>query len=122
MSSSVENADSHLKMIEGEQLSAVTFVRDYVQLQFDGPTITAVTRPIVASRDGRFDFGVLGYRDHLCDLIGRTVIQADVQGGERLTIDFGEHGSIVISLEPSAYRAAEAAILTDDKHKTWAVW
>jgi hypothetical protein len=37
--------------IIGQQLGAVTFVQDYVQLAFDGPGITALT-PITVVSDG----------------------------------------------------------------------
>ena len=39
------------EQIIGEQLGAVTFVQDYVQLAFDGPGITALT-PITVVSDG----------------------------------------------------------------------
>ena len=34
-----------LESLIGEQLSAVTFVMDYVQFQFDGAVLTAFTGP-----------------------------------------------------------------------------
>jgi len=68
-----------LVAIEGEQLSAVTFVQDYVQLHFDGPTLTTITRPTVVAGDASFDYGAAGYRDRLCALIGHVVKQASVR-------------------------------------------
>lgn len=36
-----------LQCLIGEQLSAVVFVQDYVQLQFDGYQLTTYTTPLV---------------------------------------------------------------------------
>lgn len=111
-----------LLAIEGEQLSAVTFVQDYVQLHFDGPMITAVTRPVVIAGDASFDFDAAGYRDQLCALIARVVSRAYVRLGDRLQIDFPDRASLIVSLKPDAYRAGEAVIFSDGKTEQWAAW
>lgn len=111
-----------LLAIEGEQLSAVTFVQDYVQLHFDGPTITAITRPAVIVGDVRFDIETPGYRDQLCDRIANRVVHAYVVPGDRLQLDFSDRSSVIISLRPEDYRAAEAAIFSDGKTEQWGTW
>ncbi len=124
MTNPIEQRDDHLELIaiEGEQLSAVTFVQDYVQLHFDGPMITAITRPVVVAGDASFDFGAPGYRDGLCDLIAKNVARAYVRPGDRLQIDFKDRASLIVSLKPEAYCAAEAVIFSDGKTEQWAVW
>jgi hypothetical protein len=120
----IEQRDDHVELvaIEGQQLSAVTFVQDYVQLHFDGPMITAITRPIVVAGDASFAFDEPGYRDQLCGLIARSVARAYVRAGDCLLIDFKGRASIIVSLKPDAYRAAEAVIFGDGKSEQWAVW
>jgi hypothetical protein len=44
-----------LELLEGTQLSSVEFVQDYVQLRFDGPTLTAVTPPRVCVMNQWFE-------------------------------------------------------------------
>jgi hypothetical protein len=124
MTHPIEQRGDHLELvaIEGEQLSAVTFVQDYVQLHFDGPMLTAITWPIVVSNGASVEFGAAGYRDRLCGLIAKNVIRAHVRPGDRLQIDFEGDASVVVSLKPDAYRAAEAVIFSDGKTKQWAVW
>ncbi len=124
MTQAIEQRGDHVELIaiEGEQLSAVTFVQDYVQLHFDGPMITAITRPVVVAGNVSFDFGAPGYRDRLCDLITKRVACAYVRPGDRLQIDFRDHASLVVSLKQEAYRAAEAVIFSDGKTEQWAVW
>jgi hypothetical protein len=74
----------------GQELGSVVFVRDYVQLDFDGPRLSLYVWPTVVT-DRRVDFGEPGYRDALCELIGRPV--TGVAGptldfaGTRLLID-----------------------------------
>jgi hypothetical protein len=66
----LEGTRQRLAKIVGEPLSAVTFVRDYVQLHFDGPTISAFTLPTVTVRGKTIAFADPGYRDALCARIG----------------------------------------------------
>ena len=124
MTEAIEQRGDHVALvaIEGEQLSAVTFVQDYVQLHFDGPMIRAITRPVVVAGDTSFDFDAPGYRDRLCGLIAKKVARAYVRPGERLQLDFQDHASLVVSLKPEKYRAAEAVIFSDGKTEQWAVW
>lgn len=91
MTKTIEQRGDHVELvaIEGEQLSAVTFVQDYQQL---------------------------------CGLIAKNVARAYVRPGDRLQIDFKDFGSLIVSLKPDAYRAAEALIFSDGKTEQWAVW
>lgn len=111
-----------LVAIEGEQLSAVTFVQDYLQLHFDGPMITAITLPVVISGEARSGIGDIGYRDRLCALIGKKVVSAYVRHNERMQIDFDENASLVVPLTSDQYRAAEAVIFSDGVSRQWASW
>ena len=52
-----------LQSIVGKQLSSVEFVQDYAQLRFDGPTLTAVTQPIVEVGSEAFRWSEPGFRD-----------------------------------------------------------
>ncbi len=124
MTQAFEQRGDHVELvaIEGEQLSAVTFVQDYVQLHFDGPMITANTLPVVVVGDTRFAADEPGYRDQLCGLIAKNVARAYVLQGERFQIDFADHTSLVVSLKPEAYRTAEAVIFSDGKTEQFAVW
>ena len=124
MKHAIEDRGDHTDLVslEGEQLSAVTFVRDYVQLHFDGPRLTLLTWPVVIAADARCAFGEPGYRDSLCKLIGRIVAGAYVRAEERLQLDFVDAASLVASLRPEAYRAAHIVIFDDEQSKQWAAW
>jgi hypothetical protein len=124
MRQAIEDRGDHAELvsIEGEHLSAVTFVQDYVQLHFDGPRLTLVTWPVVVADDVSHPFGESGYRDELCKLIGRVVARAYVRTGDRLQIDFTDRASLVASLKAEAYRAAHVVIFDDGQSKQWAAW
>jgi hypothetical protein len=111
-----------LRALERRELAAVTFVRDYVQLQFDGPTITAVTLPSVSNSGKVFAPESPGWRDQLCDRIGKRVTRAKVRPRECLQVDFIDGASIAISLRPEDARCQESAVFDDRESKTLATW
>ena len=56
--------DSVLKRLVGEQLSAVTFVMDYLHLDFDGQNINLYVWPTIEIEgEARRSAGASGYRD-----------------------------------------------------------
>jgi hypothetical protein len=40
-----------LLILQGQELNGVTFIRDYIQFQFDGPVLNAYTLPTVVIPD-----------------------------------------------------------------------
>lgn len=101
-------AEEVLKDILGRQLSSVEFVQDYVQLRFDGPTLTAVTQPIVELQGETLRWGEPGFRDALCARIMRNVVSAHVIPGDSVRIAFDDGAIVGVSLRKEDYRAAEA--------------
>jgi hypothetical protein len=95
-----------LEKIVGEQLSSVEFVQDYVQLHFDGPTITAFVWPTLNLRGNIMRFGDSGYRDELCPRIARKVTSARIIEMVCLTVQFGVE--LNISLKPEDRVGPEA--------------
>ena len=65
-----------LKLLNGEELSGVGFIRTYVELYFDGPILRAIAAPRITLEGGDFQFPTEGSRDVLCSLIGRPVLAA----------------------------------------------
>jgi len=117
-----EGHRQHLTAITDGELSAITFVRDYIQLHFDGPTINAYTLPTVVVGGSVFSHADPGYRDALCARIGATVRAAYADPGQRLQIDFSDDSSLSISLRPEDRVVEEAAVYNDDQTKEWASW
>jgi hypothetical protein len=100
---------SGLQSLVGEQLSAVTFVADYVQLAFDGAGLTALTAVRVIMRDGtRLIVPEPGSRDALCAVIGAEVRAASANVA-RIRVDFSDGRAVEIPVDDASYVSAEAA-------------
>jgi hypothetical protein len=103
----------------GGVLSSVEFVADYVQLRFNGPCMTAYTPPIVTRGSQSVGIGQPGYRDALCDEIGRRVERAEISD-RRVSILFENGVAVSISLRDDDYRGAEALQFSlDDDDRIW---
>jgi len=94
--------------LRGEQLSAVTFVQNYVQLWFDGPGIN-VTNPLqVTSGDQCLVSGQPGFRDLLCGQIAKKSRRVEYLRGEAFRITFEDGSCVSISLKSEDYSSPEA--------------
>lgn len=118
----VKNGGStRLDGLIGRVLSAVVFVQDYLQLQFDGSTLTLTTWPVVETEQGEFKYGEPRYRDVLCGCIAKNVDVADVIPGDRLVIGLSDRVQLAISLRSDDRVDPEAARL-DQEDGHWWVW
>ena len=77
-----------ISTIIGEELKAVSFVEDFLELRFDTPMLTLYDWPHVLLPDFSVAFGEPEYRNALCSLIGEEVSQASLDEGAALTIEF----------------------------------
>jgi hypothetical protein len=109
-----------LKNLVARELSSVTFVRDYVQLGFDGAGISAYTMPTVACGSERLSLGQAGYRDGLCRQIGSKVERTEVDS-QLVAIVFEDGTVISISLRAEDYRGPEALQFALDDKCIWVV-
>ncbi len=106
-----------ISAIEGEELTAVEFVLDYLQLRFNGPTLTLYAWPHLLLADFSVAFGEPEYRNGLCAQIGEKVATASLEEGDAVTIEFESGTVIALSLraeeidlpEAGAYSAAGSA-------------
>jgi hypothetical protein len=97
------------KQIVGEQLSGVTFVMDYLQLQFNPPpTINAYTPVTVSSAGKSTVSGDDQFRNRLCEQITKVVKSSAIRNGLAFEIVFEDESVISISLKPSDYVGPEA--------------
>ncbi len=98
-----------VQQLVGAELAAVVFVRDYIQLSFDGPMLNAHT-PIAVTTDGVMSVsGDDQFRNRLCGLIGRSVTNVRVRDDE-FRIELFGGSSISLSLRPAHYAGPEAVV------------
>ena len=93
----------------GEELAAVSFVRDYVEFQFDGPCLRSLSDPVAHLAGIDYEFPLAGARDAFCTLIGRSVASA-TESPEELRLAFDDGSELSIPLWSST-AGAEAAHL-----------
>jgi hypothetical protein len=107
--------------LQGEQLSAVTFVQDYLQLWFDGPGVN-VTNPLTVITPGStITSWDAGFRDLLCGQIAKIVAGVDWRAEEALTFRFEDGSALSISLRKEDYRSVEAFHAHGFKNNAWLV-
>jgi hypothetical protein len=82
----------------GQELVAVEFVQDFLQLRFEGPLFTFYAWPHVLLSDFSVAYGEPEYRNALCAQIGQTVAEASLEEGERLTIELESGTVLAVSL------------------------
>ena len=115
-----EAARVSLMKIVGEQLSSVEFVQDYFQVRFDGPTLNVYNRSVVLGANGKQTTdGAAGFRDAICDLIGRIVADTQVVSGQALSIVFEDGSKFVVSLKTEDYRGPEALLYHGYDSEWW---
>jgi hypothetical protein len=113
-------AGQNFQAIVGEKLSAVVFILDYWQFQFDGPSISALTRIEVCEAAATTRDGDDQFRNRLCSLIGKIVGRVSFNS-DALTVTFTDETSLSISLRWADYRGPEAAIFHSADQKTISV-
>jgi hypothetical protein len=96
--------------IVGEKLSAITFVLDYWQLQFDGPSINALTRLEVSANNLVLLDGADQFRNLICGQITKIVASVALIENEAFVITFEDQSCIKISLKPEDNQGPEAMV------------
>ena len=105
--STVEENQDYFSRIVGEQLSAVSFVMDYLQLQFDAYFLTVLTSLTVVVDQTSHRPGDLNYRNTLCERITHKVEHVALTG-EYLRVGFDDNAVFEISLKEEDYVGPEA--------------
>ncbi|MFD1272490.1 hypothetical protein [Streptomyces kaempferi] len=102
------NPDDPLQLLMGLEVSAVSFARGYVELQFDGPVLRSLSDPsgVYGGREWRFP--APGSLDLMRCYIDKTVDGYELVPDRILALHFGEH-RFVIPLDPESSGGPEAA-------------
>jgi hypothetical protein len=87
----VGDSDGGLQQLMGLEVSAVSFVRDYVELHFDGPVLRALSDPSGVYGGAAWRFPEPGSLDLMRRYIGETVDGYEEDPERILTLHLGEH-------------------------------
>ncbi|MBB1257846.1 hypothetical protein [Streptomyces alkaliterrae] len=85
-----QDSDEPLQLLMGLEVSAVSFVRDYVELHFDGPVLRALSDPVGVYGGREWRFPAPGSLELMHCYIGKTVDGYELDPGRILALDFGE--------------------------------
>ncbi len=100
--------------LEGQELTAVEFVADYLRLRFDGPMLTLYAWPHVLLADFSVAFGEPEYRNALCAQIGEMVGSAKLEEMDALTVEFESGTVLALSLREEDMDGPEAGSYSAD--------
>ncbi len=105
----------------GAQLSAVTFVQNYLQLWFDGPGIN-VTNPLTVHAESvKATSWQPGFRDAICAQITKVVASTELRPNDAFAIHFADGSLVSVSLRPEDYTSSEAIYAHGFKRNGWLV-
>ena len=103
----------------GEQLSAVCFVQDYLQLEFDGYKLTTYTTPLVETRPNEWrTYKHEQYKNELCRFIACRVEQVHSEPGRILLAFQGRSERISLPL----HQGRDNIYYTDFEERWFVVW
>ena len=103
-----------ISAIEGQELTAVEFVVDYLRLRFDGPMLTLYAWPHVLLSDFSIAYGEPEYRNALCAQIGEMVAKVSLEELDALTVEFESGTVIALSLREEDLSGPEAGSYSED--------
>lgn len=108
---------SPLETLKGKKLSAIVFVQDYLQIQFDGDVITFSVYPKVDIDNETFSFGENEYRNKICEFIGNIVVDIIYIEDEIFCLLFNGR-KIYSSLNPNDYILPEMIVYAESNGST----
>ena len=103
-----------ISAIEGQELTGVEFVADYLRLRFDGPMLTLFAWPHILLAEFSIAYGEPEYRNALCAQIGEMVAKASLEELEALTVEFESGTVIALSLREEELSGPQAGSYSED--------
>ena len=108
--------------IVGEELNAIHFVMDYLQVFFNHKWFNFYIWPSLNVNNDIYEFGQIDYRNKLCDFIGKIVSDVYILEGDLLIIEFEKGDRIQLNIDSNNPEiVAEIAIFWDED-ENWAVF
>lgn len=102
-----------LEILKGNKLSAIVFILDYLQIQFDTAVVTFLTYPKVELEGKNYSFGESEYRNTICAFIGKAVASVIYRENELFSLNF-DQGRLYCSIAPEDYVLSEMVIVDTD--------
>ncbi len=111
-----------LEVLVGEELNAVAFVMDYVELHFNGSILRCVSDPAVIVAGTKWQFPDEGSRDALCGLIGSQLAAVTIEDRRVATFRFKSGASVAVPLDDGGRHGGEAMHFVPGLNEPVSVW
>jgi hypothetical protein len=111
-----------LSDLVGEEISAVCFVRDYVEFHFDGSVLRSLSNPSAFVDGTEHRFPNPGSRDALCRMIGSTVRALKLQDHRALEVTTTDDCKLTIPLSAKNLGGPEAMHFVPQWNGPMQVW
>ena len=103
-----------LTTLAGQELHAVEFVDDFLQLRFsEASLLTLYEWPSIVLAEYAVSFGEPEYRNQLCALLGEEVERAEHDEGATLTLHFTNATVLALSLREEDLSGPEAGTFSE---------
>lgn len=94
MADQMSHEITHISRLIGEELASVCFVRDYVELHFDGPVLRIFGDVSVSNAANSIDRASSDFKNAICNNIGSSVSNVTTHQND-IRLDF-DNGSVVV--------------------------
>jgi hypothetical protein len=112
----------NLSDLVGEEISAVSFVQNYVEFHFNGPVLRSVANPKAITANSTIQFPEIGSREVLCQFIGQTVRIIELKENDSLTIVTNDNYTLIIPLDPEHSRGHENMHFKPNDSQPQQIW
>lgn len=116
-----KNMQNPLDNLINFELASIEFVRDYIQLHFDGPTLTILNKLFLIVQNQKVSGDTINFPYDLVSCIGSKVVGTKFKEGDMVELDFSNDMKLIISLKAEDYFTVEGLIF-DAKERGYWVW
>jgi hypothetical protein len=102
-----------------DPVSAVSFVHDYVEIHFNGPILRMNVLPRIFWNDKVVEPLAAGWRDLLCEVIGKKIKKIDIDDSRYCCIDFVNSITVHIDFNSSQGESMEFLAVTGGPIALW---
>jgi len=108
--------------LKGEELNAVQFIMDYLQIFFNDKWFNCYIWPSIDANNDVYKFGDIDYRNKLCELIGKRVNDVYIIDNDLLVIEFETRERIQLNINPNNPEIVSEIAVFWDENGSWAVF
>jgi hypothetical protein len=108
--------------LKGEELNAIQFVMDYLQIHFNDKGFTFYIWPSLNINNNTYEFGCIDYRNKLWELIGKIVSDVHIIENDLLVIEFETKERIQLNINPDNPDIMNEIAIFWDEDGGWAVF